>query len=83
MDYTSPESDEAGDHEVKTAPLLTRDAYLSTGLFERPSQYGVLGAVISIQLVRFVIFVFVSSYLLPATRPDRNLRMIPDYTSIR
>ncbi|KAI0952581.1 hypothetical protein AcV7_008333 [Taiwanofungus camphoratus] len=48
MDYTSPESDEAGDHEVKTAPLLTRDAYLSTGLFERPSQYGVLGAVISI-----------------------------------
>ncbi|GBE79348.1 hypothetical protein SCP_0205460 [Sparassis crispa] len=36
------------DHEHKTAPLITREAYLLTEPTHRPSQYGVLGAALSV-----------------------------------
>ena len=36
-------------HEIKTAPLFTREAFIATGISEESSQYGVLGRVISIQ----------------------------------
>ncbi|KAH9951841.1 hypothetical protein B0H21DRAFT_717813 [Amylocystis lapponica] len=36
------------DHEVKTAPILTRDAYVAAGISARPSQYGVLGSLLSV-----------------------------------
>ncbi|TBU49053.1 hypothetical protein BD309DRAFT_161041 [Dichomitus squalens] len=39
------------EHEVKTAPLFTRDAFLQAGLADEHSQYGVLGRIISIQCV--------------------------------
>lgn len=38
------------DHDLRTAPLFTRDAYESTGLAEtHASQYGVLGSVLAVQ----------------------------------
>ncbi len=38
----------ADEHEVATAPLLTRAAYDAAGLAQKKSQYGVLGSVTSI-----------------------------------
>ncbi|KAI0824647.1 hypothetical protein BC628DRAFT_1377114 [Trametes gibbosa] len=35
-------------HELRTAPLFTRDAYLASGVVEEGSQYGVLGRVLSV-----------------------------------
>lgn len=37
------------DHELRTAPILTRDAYVAAGYREGATQYGVLGSVLSIQ----------------------------------
>lgn len=36
-------------HEAITAPVFTRDAYLASGIAEGPSQYGVLGRVLSVK----------------------------------
>ena len=36
-------------HELNTAPILTRDAYIASGCHEETSQYGVLGRVISVE----------------------------------
>jgi hypothetical protein len=38
------------DHERRTAPIITRDAYIAAGYREGTTQYGVLGSVLSIQL---------------------------------
>ncbi|KAH9951839.1 hypothetical protein B0H21DRAFT_818261 [Amylocystis lapponica] len=35
-------------HELKNAPILTRDAYVAAAVSARPSQYGVLGSLLSI-----------------------------------
>ncbi|KZT12865.1 uncharacterized protein LAESUDRAFT_808383 [Laetiporus sulphureus 93-53] len=40
--------DQAEDHEYQTAPVLTQEAFVSAGFTQRPSQYGVLGAILSI-----------------------------------
>ena len=37
------------EHEIKTAPLLTREAFLQSGIADESSQYGVLGRISSIQ----------------------------------
>jgi hypothetical protein len=37
------------DHELRTAPIITRDAYVAAGYREGATQYGVLGSVLSIQ----------------------------------
>ena len=39
------------EHELKTAPLFTRDAYKSLGRTREDGQYGVLGRILSIQYV--------------------------------
>lgn len=39
------------DHELRTAPIITRDAYVAAGYREGATQYGVLGSVLSIQSV--------------------------------
>lgn len=36
------------EHEIRTAPIITRDAYVAAGYREQTSQYGVLGRTISI-----------------------------------
>ncbi|OAX42919.1 hypothetical protein K503DRAFT_766314 [Rhizopogon vinicolor AM-OR11-026] len=36
------------DHELRTAPIITRDAYVAAGYREGATQYGVLGSVLSI-----------------------------------
>ncbi|KAJ8457525.1 hypothetical protein ONZ51_g11479 [Trametes cubensis] len=36
------------DHELMTAPLFTREAYLTGGISETRNQYGVLGSVLSV-----------------------------------
>ena len=37
------------EHDVKTAPLFTREAFLKSGASNESSQYGVLGRVLAIQ----------------------------------
>ncbi|KAI6003780.1 hypothetical protein EDD15DRAFT_2220154 [Pisolithus albus] len=36
------------EHEIRTAPIITRDAYVAAGYREHTSQYGVLGRTISV-----------------------------------
>lgn len=36
------------DHELRTAPIVTRDAYIAAGYREGATQYGVLGSILSI-----------------------------------
>ncbi|KAI0080647.1 hypothetical protein K474DRAFT_1682401 [Panus rudis PR-1116 ss-1] len=42
------ESRDRTDHELQTAPILTRGAYLNAGFYANNTQYGVLGGVMSI-----------------------------------
>lgn len=44
----------ADQHELATAPLLTRAAYEASGLAQKNSQYGVLGSVTAIWSVSSV-----------------------------
>ncbi|KAI0356495.1 hypothetical protein OH77DRAFT_1423428 [Trametes cingulata] len=44
-----PLADATDEHEVITAPLLTREAYIAAGMSQKRSQYGVFGSVISIR----------------------------------
>lgn len=37
------------DHELNTAPIITRDAYVAAAYRECATQYGVLGSILSIQ----------------------------------
>ncbi|PCH41311.1 hypothetical protein WOLCODRAFT_89215 [Wolfiporia cocos MD-104 SS10] len=46
---TSTDVGQSEEHEYKTAPLVTCDAYLNLQPTVRPSQYGVLGTVLSIE----------------------------------
>jgi hypothetical protein len=39
----------SNDHELRTAPIITRDAYIAAGYREGATQYGVLGSILSIQ----------------------------------
>ncbi|KAG1732028.1 uncharacterized protein EDB91DRAFT_1251964 [Suillus paluster] len=41
-------SDLSKDHELKTAPLITREAYVTAGYKKNSTQYGVMGEVLSI-----------------------------------
>jgi hypothetical protein len=38
----------SNDHELRTAPIITRDAYIAAGYREGATQYGVLGSILSI-----------------------------------
>ncbi|KAG1874594.1 hypothetical protein DFJ58DRAFT_757835 [Suillus subalutaceus] len=38
----------SNDHELRTAPIITRDAYVAAGYREGATQYGVLGSILSI-----------------------------------
>lgn len=42
---------ESCEHEVKTAPLFTRDAKLPAGFCPHRSQYGLLGSLLAIRRV--------------------------------
>jgi len=44
-------SDRSKDHELETAPLITREAYITAGYKKHSTQYGVMGQVSSIQYV--------------------------------
>ncbi|KAH9849873.1 hypothetical protein C2E23DRAFT_870336 [Lenzites betulinus] len=44
----SPE-DTAGEHEMITAPLLSREAYVAAGMLQKRSQYGVFGSLTAIR----------------------------------
>ena len=50
-DETSGGNPESCEHEVKTAPLFTRDAKLPAGFCPHKSQYGLLGSVLAIKRV--------------------------------
>ncbi|RPD66709.1 hypothetical protein L227DRAFT_1225 [Lentinus tigrinus ALCF2SS1-6] len=41
------------DHELRTAPLFTREAYKSTGRAKGDGQYGVFGRILSFQCVSY------------------------------
>ncbi|KAI0363570.1 hypothetical protein BV20DRAFT_1126210 [Pilatotrama ljubarskyi] len=49
LDLDIPLAGVTNEHEVITAPLLTREAYVAAGMLQRRSQYGVFGSVISIR----------------------------------
>jgi hypothetical protein len=44
-------SDLSKDHEIQTAPLITREAYIAAGYKKHSTQYGVMGQALSIQCV--------------------------------
>ncbi|CAL1701481.1 unnamed protein product [Somion occarium] len=48
LNHTALESRDRTDHELQTAPILTRGAYLAAGFYGKSSQYGVLGSVLGI-----------------------------------
>lgn len=48
LNHTALDSGGRNDHELRTAPVLTRGAYLAAGFFERSTQYGVLGSVLGV-----------------------------------
>ncbi|KAG2751063.1 hypothetical protein P692DRAFT_20831735 [Suillus brevipes Sb2] len=43
-------SDLSKDHEIQTAPLITREAYIAAGYKKHSTQYGVMGQALSIHL---------------------------------
>ena len=47
-DSASDTKGRSRDHELKTAPLVTRDAYVAAGYHENTTQYGVLGRALQI-----------------------------------
>lgn len=47
-DSTSDVRGRSKDHELRTAPIITRDAYVAAGYREGATQYGVLGSILSI-----------------------------------
>lgn len=49
LDNGTPGVTESFEHEVKTAPLFTRDAKLPAGFCPHKSQYGLLGSLIGIK----------------------------------
>ncbi|RPD66711.1 hypothetical protein L226DRAFT_498247 [Lentinus tigrinus ALCF2SS1-7] len=49
LNINAPLEEATEEHEVVTAPLLTRDAYVSAGMAEKCQQYGVLGSVVAIK----------------------------------
>ncbi|KAI9001330.1 hypothetical protein BD414DRAFT_474339 [Trametes punicea] len=49
LNVDGPLEDATGEHEVITAPLLTRHAYVAAGMAQKRSQYGVLGSLIAIR----------------------------------
>ena len=51
LDDGTPGITESFEHEVKTAPLFTRDAKLPAGFSPNKSQYGLLGSLIGIRQV--------------------------------
>lgn len=51
LGLTVDASDLSKDHELQTAPLITREAYIAAGYKKHSTQYGVMGQVLSIQYV--------------------------------
>ncbi|OJT13381.1 hypothetical protein TRAPUB_10147 [Trametes pubescens] len=49
LNLESSLEDVAGEHEIITAPLLTREAYVAAGMQQKQSQYGVLGSLTAIR----------------------------------
>ncbi|KAK7695533.1 hypothetical protein QCA50_000169 [Cerrena zonata] len=48
LNHTALESSDRTDHELYTAPILTRGAFLAGGFSGKSSQYGVLGGVVTV-----------------------------------
>ncbi|KAH8106066.1 hypothetical protein BXZ70DRAFT_918051 [Cristinia sonorae] len=48
LNHTALETRDRSDHELRTAPLLTRSAYLAAGFHGINSQYGVLGSALAV-----------------------------------
>ncbi|KAG6371854.1 hypothetical protein JVT61DRAFT_8851 [Boletus reticuloceps] len=49
LEHLQTERDQSRDHEVRTAPLITREAYVAGGFAKMSMQYGVIGEALSIQ----------------------------------
>ncbi|KAN0076806.1 hypothetical protein V8E55_010661 [Tylopilus felleus] len=49
LEHLQKERDLSRDHEVRTAPLITREAYVAGGFAKMSMQYGVIGEALSIQ----------------------------------
>lgn len=49
LNLGAPLEDSTEEHEVITAPLFTRDAYLAAGMADKHQQYGVMGSVVAIK----------------------------------
>ncbi|EIW61790.1 uncharacterized protein TRAVEDRAFT_44610 [Trametes versicolor FP-101664 SS1] len=49
LNLDSSLDDVAGEHEIITAPLLARDAYVAAGMQQKQSQYGVFGSLTAIR----------------------------------
>ena len=49
LNLDAPLEDLTEEHEVITAPLFTRDAYLAAGMADKHQQYGVMGSVVAIK----------------------------------
>ncbi|THH12311.1 hypothetical protein EW146_g7741 [Bondarzewia mesenterica] len=49
LSFASDSGNDGGNHELKTAPIFTRDAYIEANLDQNIMQYGVLGTVVNIQ----------------------------------
>lgn len=50
-DSASDTKGRSRDHELRTAPIVTRDAYVAAGYRDTMTQYGVLGRVLHILYV--------------------------------
>lgn len=48
LNHSAIDSRDKTDHELRTAPLLTREAYLAAGVHSANSQYGVLGSALAV-----------------------------------
>ena len=51
LNFDAPLEDATEEHEITTAPLVTREAYAAVTSAEKKSQYGVLGSLTEIRYV--------------------------------
>lgn len=52
------------DHELRTAPIVTRDAYVAAGYRDNMTQYGVLGRALHILYVSAALLILAESFTL-------------------
>jgi len=70
-------ADLSKDHELQTAPLITREAYIAAGYKKTSTQYGVMGQTMSIQygvllFLVFLVFMFDTKFEIKHPRSRRS-----------